>query len=77
MGVLFKVCLCLSVSVRYTFSFFYSFPTAFFKKIIPWPKNVHLGPPSFVLANSKCVEPVTMFSKAMLQTSELDSMNCM
>ena len=37
------------------------------------PKNAYLGPPTFVLANSKCVAPATMLFKATLQVSDSDS----
>ena len=40
------------------------------------PKNAYLDPPVFVLANSKCVVPVTVLYTAALQVSESDYMNC-
>ena len=40
------------------------------------PKNAYLDPPVSVLANSKCVAPVTMLYTAALQVSESDYMNC-
>ena len=40
------------------------------------PKNAYLDPPVSVLANLKCVAPVTMLYTAALQVSESDYMNC-